>query len=108
VVRHVDRTSRQAEPYWRERGWVEWDNYLLGYYWAGGVRVEGKVDLRTQKYFIRYPPQTLRRHPHWGCFSHAGDGWFALHFAVPPQDEGSGILYIERLLHESIGRGNAA
>jgi hypothetical protein len=108
VVRSVGVVSRPAEPYWRERGWVEWDGHLLGYYRAGGAKVEGKVDLREQKYFIRHPPQALRRHPRWHCFSHIGDGWFSLHFAVAPRDEGSGILYVERLLHESMRRGNAA
>jgi hypothetical protein len=96
-------TRRLGDPYWRERGWVTWDGHCHGYYQAGGQSFEGRVDLPGREFFIRYPPPELKKHPHWPCFWPRNDGWFKVHFAIEPGDISSGIMQIERMLHEALG-----
>lgn len=99
---------RATAPYWQEQGWVERNSSLSGYYSAARRRFEGRVELPGGNYFIRHPPQELRRHSHWPCFQYQRDGWYRLHFATRPRDPSSGILAIERMLHEALRNGRAA
>lgn len=94
--------SGSALPYWQERGWVACDGYLVGSYEVGNARYEGQVNARIGRYLIRNPPPALRAHPHWACFRPLGLGWYWVHFNTVPGDIGSGIMYVERLLHEAV------
>ena len=94
---------RQPLPYWKERGWTGRDNTYSGYYrtkvgaWKGRAEVSpsGKAKL-----FIQNPPEFLKDHPHWGCFTWRSGGWYAIHTSGRPELS-AGILRIEEILKES-------
>jgi hypothetical protein len=97
---------RPGDPYWRERGWTQQaTGRFTGWYQAGRVRFEGRVDAKGRVFLIliHHPPAWLCAHPHWVCFQHDKDGWYAVHFGTPPGDVSSGIMKIERILYEALG-----
>jgi hypothetical protein len=94
--------ARIGVPYWKQRGWTLRNGMLVGEYRAGERRVRGTVKLEPLEVLVHNPPPELRRHSHWQCFHSRGDGWYRVHLTIVPWDPSSAILYIERLLHESL------
>src|SRR5262249_29839774 len=74
---------------------------FIGYYRAGQHRFEGQINPEAREFLIRRPPEALRSHPHWVCFRYQDNGWYLVHFALRPEDMSSGIMEIERILHEA-------
>jgi hypothetical protein len=54
--------------------------------------------------YISSPPPEIKRHQHGACFQLTRDGWFQLHWSRPAQNPDDAILYMERVLDESINR----
>jgi hypothetical protein len=52
--------------------------------------------------YIADPPPEIRRHPHGACFQLYRDPWFQLHWSRPARNPDDAILYMERVLDESI------
>lgn len=94
---------REPLPYWKERGWSGRDHTYSGYYrtkvgaWKGRAEVSpsGKAKL-----FIQNPPEFLKNHPHWGCFTWRDGGWYAIHISGRAELS-AGILRIEEILKEA-------
>jgi len=99
--------KRIPTPYWKEQGWKKATDGYRGYYrtkygsWYGVV-----VNPYSNhfEFYIYNPPPQLQRHPHWQCFVHQGNRWYIIHFSVPPKDISSGIIQIERIIHESFAK----
>ena len=94
VIKPKILIKRKQMPYWAERGWKTKSNGYSGFYrtkygsWHGWIyRVQGECH-----FYIYDPPEQLRSHKHWTCFTHQGNKWFKVHFAVKPKDTGSGIM----------------
>ena len=95
---------------WDERGWTRIVNgnreIYEGYYMVGRRRFRGRIETRTRgrnvRAYIYNPPPEIKRHPHGACFQFVNDDWFYLHWARPARNVDDAILYMERVLDESI------
>lgn len=101
--------KRNSTTYLKQQGWkltnsrssLQWE----GFYRSRFGSFKGKVEsLSSPRFYLYNPPQVLRRHSHWVCFSDQGGGWYAAHFRTVPKDLDSGVMAIERIIHESFVR----
>lgn len=96
---------------WDERGWAKNINgrreSYEGYYRAGKRQFRGRVETRNRgRQTVAYifdPPPEIRSHRHRACFQQVGNGWFILHWARPARTVDDAILYMEKVLDESLG-----
>jgi hypothetical protein len=73
------------------------------YYRTRWVSVKGRVAASNPPcFYICNPPENLKRHSHWPCFSGQGNGWYSVHFRRMPKDLDSGVMEIERIICESM------
>jgi hypothetical protein len=96
--------QRRQIPYWQERGWVRQGDTYNGSYQTPYAAFWGQIEQRRGGHidFLLYQPSgEIRRHSHWVCFQHRGNDWYLVHMAKEPQDVGSGLLTIERLITEA-------
>lgn len=102
--RRAERVARREIPYWRERGWILQGNVYHGTYqtahggFRGMIEDRGWSDLR---FYMFEPPDAVRQSSHWACFQARGKKGYYVHMGTRPNDVGSGILTIERLISES-------
>jgi hypothetical protein len=98
---------RSPKTYLSQQGWKrvflpsgsEWQ----GYYRTRWVSVKGRVAASNPpRFYICNPPENLKRHSHWSCFSSQGNGWYSVHFRRMPTDLDSGVMEIERIIGESM------
>jgi len=95
---------------WDERGWIrQTDNrreIYEGFYTVGNRRFQGRIEARTRGHnvsaYIYEPPPEIKNHPHGACFQQVRDGWFILHWARAARNVDDAILYMERVLDESL------
>jgi hypothetical protein len=109
----VRRPQRGA---WDDRGWHKQSErgteVYVGFYCARekktGRRLQfpGRITVSRWQIapYIANPPDQVRRHPKWACFSSLGDGWFRIHWYRSAKNVDDAILYIERILDESINK----
>lgn len=97
---------RSENPYWAEAGWRNEGSVYKGFFRSRFGSFEGKVE--KGRFFIFEPPPELQHHPHWICFNHQGNGWYFIHFSVPPRDMDSGIRRVEGILNEAFTGAGAA
>jgi hypothetical protein len=93
--------------YLQQQGWertgsgpsARWD----GWYRTRFGSFRGKIECSTPpKFSVKQPPEGLARHRHRSCFSGGkSGGWWNVHFAILPKDLDSGVMTIERILHEA-------
>jgi len=101
--------SANAGTLLQRRGWVKNGRWCFGYYRTRFGSFEGKIRIRTLHagdFFLRNPPDALKRHSHWPCFAEKGNGWFSLHFNKMPKSIEDGIKTIERLLVSAFHQAN--
>lgn len=108
IAVRVDPPKRGA---WSERGWtmrteghnqVYEGNYHAGKRtFSGRIQVEGRSRITA---FIHNPPAEIKRHRKGPCFQQCGlgTGWFILHWRRSAQNVDDAILYMERILDESL------
>jgi hypothetical protein len=97
---------------WDERGWRRntggRSETYDGYYVVGERQFRGRVEARNRRReisaFIYDPPREIRHHEHGACFQQVGNGWFILHWARPAGNVDDAILYMEKVLDESLHR----
>jgi hypothetical protein len=95
---------------WDERGWtVQVGNQRETYegeYAVGNRRFHGRIEARNRGHnviaYIHNPPPEIKRHAHGACFQQIGNDWFLLHWARPARTVDDAILYMERVLDESL------
>lgn len=95
---------------WDERGWTRTINgdreTYEGYYTVGTRRFRGRIETRNRgrniAAYIYNPPPEIKRHRHSACFQLTRNDWFYLHWARPARNVDDAILYMERVLDESI------
>jgi hypothetical protein len=98
---------RSQRNYAEEQGWQQKNGgwfgspRLEGYYRTKFGSFKGEIKPESLSFFIIHPPDELRHHSHWSCFSLRPGGKYSIHFAHRPRDIDSGILQVERILHES-------
>ena len=98
--------ERRRIPYWQERGWMREGNHYRGNYQTGRAVFCGFVTEQQSghlEFYLYSPSEQIRRHSHWTCFVHRGDGWYVVHMGRQPKDLSSGILTVERLISEAYG-----
>lgn len=107
----VDAPQRAV---WDERGWTRKDdgNSVVYEGWfqvaerATGQRqkFEGRIVDRGRRItaYIADPPPQLRQHPKAPCFTRTTGPWFQLHWYRAARNVDDSLLYIERVLDESI------
>lgn len=110
VATRVEPPKRGA---WAERGWTVRDEgrsvIYEGDYQIGPRRFPGRIQVegRTRRItaFIHNPPREIKRHRKGSCFQQygIGTGWFVLHWRRPASNVDDAILYMERVLDESLG-----
>lgn len=54
--------------------------------------------------YIADPPPEMKRHPHGACLQLANAPWFRLHWNHPPASADAALIYMERMLDESLNR----
>src|SRR3989337_156923 len=99
----------QELPYWKLNGWLKRGNKYEGYYRTPHGRWKGLITenfLNSYSFFIYEPPECLKSHNHWKCFTYKGDGKYDIHFSEKPEDIGSGIIIVERLISEAFENHN--
>jgi hypothetical protein len=98
---------RSPKTYLSQQGWrkaflhsgSEWQ----GYYRTRFGSFKGRVAASNPpRFYIYKPPENLKRHSHWPCFSDQGNGWYSVHFLRIPTDLDSGVMMIERIICESM------
>lgn len=95
---------------WDDRGWIRKTirgrETYEGYYLVGKRRFHGRIEAsnrgRNITAYILNPPREVKNHPHGACFQLVGDGWFHLHWSNPARNVDDAILYMERILDESL------
>ena len=96
---------------WDERGWGRSTKGLReiyeGFYQVGRRQFRGRIEKeRSGKIaaYIHNPPTEIRGHRHHACFQQVGvaSGWFHLHWNRAPRDVDGAILYMEKILDESL------
>jgi hypothetical protein len=101
---------------WEEKGWVarRRGNHVE---YEGEYRVTPRNGRKRDAYrgrivvtgnrpvaFIAGPPRDIHGHPKGVCFRHLNNGWFRLEWARPATNVDDAILYVERILDESVNR----
>jgi len=56
----------------------------------------------NRHFYVFQPPREMEHHSHWACFQERGSGWYEVHMSRQPRDVGSGIMGIERILHDAL------
>ena len=94
-------------PYWDLTHWREDGDRLTGFYrtpWGSfdGLVLHAKGE--RPEFYIVQPPAALRKHKHWICFHDTGQrtNTYSIHFSPAPQDPGTGILAVEKVLGEAL------
>jgi hypothetical protein len=95
---------------WDERGWTKRGTgrheIYEGHYLVGTRKYRGRIEVRNGHRdispFIYDPPLEIKKHPHGSCFQLVSDDWFHLHWSRPARNVDDAILYMERILDESI------
>lgn len=95
---------------WDERGWTQTSDgghvTYQGYFSVGTRQFRGRIEARNRgrdiTVYIYNPPREIKHHPHGACFQLVGDDWFILHWARPARNVDDAILYLERVLDESL------
>src|ERR1019366_4803267 len=78
-----------------EHGWKRDGRQFLGSYQTRFGSYTGAIEDRTFGdicFLIHHPPAELRNSGHWPCFQDKGEGWYAVHMRIPPEDVSSGII----------------
>ena len=108
VIQLPVQVQRSKKPYHVEQGWQRSGGGLLsnlklkGYYRTRYGSFRGEIKLGSSpSFYIFKPPDELRDHSHWVCFSPRGGGRYSIHFVVRPRDVDSAIMQIERMIHEA-------
>ena len=94
-----------ARPYHELQHWEVNGDRLVGFYRTPYGSYEGYIrNWRTHApaFYIINPPQQLRYHPHWVCFTHIGRGRYLIHFYPHPKNPDAGILETEKVLAEAL------
>lgn len=110
TVKRRATVKRASGTFLREQGWRlinAWsDPQWVGYYRIGRFgSFKGKVEsLSSPRFYIHNPPEVLRRHSHWACFTDHGGGWYRVHFRKMPKELDSGLMCILRILTEAFLR----
>ena len=73
----------------RRNRWHEFDGRL--------VQRNGEIAA-----YIADPPLELKQHPHGSCVQLVNAPWFRLHWNRQPRNLDDGLLYMERMLDESL------
>jgi hypothetical protein len=100
----VEVVRRREIPYWQQRGWIRDGSVYRGNYQTRYGAFAGLVEERygvTLNFYMFDPPPEVRVSGHWACFQPRKNNWFLVHMARRPDDVGSGIMTIERLITES-------
>lgn len=106
-----------ARGAWDERGWTKRTESgaetFEGFYrvnhkrsgqllqFRGRIQVSGWSSKKITVYILEPPPE-VKRHRHGPCFQLIRDGWFNLHWSRPAKNVDDAILYLERVLDESL------
>ena len=109
LKRHVTTKiiRRSTKTYLKQQGWSQ-TSLSSGSEWQGYYRtrygsVKGRVTvLSSPRYYLYKPPEKLRKHPHWACFTSQGNDWYSVHFRRIPKDLDSGVMAIEQIISESM------
>ena len=92
-----------------DHGWNRSGEDYKGYYRVGSSmwpryarrsptdRTSGRYD-----FFFFQPPPAIWRLTTSICWEHIGEGWFHIHYTMPPPDLLSGVKDIEHTLHEAL------
>jgi hypothetical protein len=112
TIRRTVTVQRSTRPYYEEQGWQvsggRWFSTpkLTGYYRTPFGSYKGEIDPSYLKFSIINPPEELKSHSHWVCFSYRGGGRYSVHFRIRPRDIDSGIMQVERMLCESFEKNH--
>lgn len=104
---------------WDERGWTRRNEggteTFEGFFqvnhkrrgqllrFRGRIQVSGWNGKNISAYILNPPPE-VKSHRHGPCFQLLRDGWFNLHWSRPARNVDDAILYMERVLDESLNR----
>jgi hypothetical protein len=99
---------RNPDRYLKQQGWTpallgkvtQWQGYYRTRY--GGFKGRVVASASPPSFYVYKPPEKLKRHSHWSCFSNQGNGWHSVHFKRVPKDLDSGVMAIERIINESM------
>lgn len=103
---------------WDERGWTNRTDggreIYEGFFQVANQkrgetrRFRGRIEIggwgKKISVFIHNPPPEIKRHRHGPCFQLMRDGWFSLHWSRPARNADDAILYMERILDESLNQ----
>jgi len=100
--------KRSPKTYLRQQGWSltnwginpEWQGYYRTRY--GSFKGRVVASSASPLFYVYKPPEKLRCHKHWSCFTDQTNGWYSIHFRRMPKDVDSGVMEIERIICESM------
>src|SRR2546430_406767 len=90
IAKHIT-IKRSPKTYLKQRGWsrtaLPTDSEWHGWYRTRWGSFRGRVaGSNPPRYYLFKPPEQLKRHSHWCCFSDQGNGWYSVHFRKAPKD----------------------
>ena len=116
VVSHAQPTAIEPPQRgaWDERGWTRRTERGQEIYEGMYTTIErrtgqqrsfgGRLVVRGTQVtaYIADPPIEIKKHPHGPCFQLHRAPWFQLHWRRPARNPDDALLYVERVLNESI------
>lgn len=113
VVRHNRQghssgklVTRDSTPLAVRRGWRQRGQSWTGSYATLAGTFPGSIERRGDRFVvhIKNPPDDMRSHPKWACFSRRSKGWWNINMNTNPVDKDVSaiILYVERILAEAL------
>lgn len=106
---HVKPPQRGA---WDERGWTKTTSgnkeTYEGFYRAQERKYQGRIEISSWakriRMYIYDPPPQIKKHEHGACFLLVKNGWFVLHWSKAARNVDDAILYMEKILDESLSK----
>lgn len=97
---------------WDERGWTKQmvgkNETYSGFYQVGNRKYQGRIEIgrwaKGIRMYIHNPPPQIKKHKHGACFQLVKDGWFVLHWSKAARNVDDAILYMEKVLDESLSK----
>ena len=103
IARGVVRPKNRL--YWQLKDWTVQGDLLVGKYQTQYGSAEGYIEQHRSTrphFFIMNPPEQLKKHSHWRCFSHIGGNHYSIHFYPAPANTSGGIREVEKVLAEAL------
>jgi hypothetical protein len=100
---NVQTIKASPKLLWQTLGWIQQGKAYKGFYRTVYGSYKGHIVDRKENFeiFILDPPEEVKLHPKWSCFTHAGDNWFFINQKKFAKDVDGAIVGVQKIIEES-------